>query len=446
MNRLESTPFSPPRAQVPSRYERVAALATSVGGGPVGRFATIGRRGWAPAAAFLSALSSVWVALSVLQRGHCVSNGWATPGSLWRYCYSDLPVAVSVPAGSHPWASSVIGDQPPLTAVLTWAVRLLLPGGQQLHLQQGMFAIGAVIIAALIAWAVCLLAASMPRSPWAAAHLALSPVLLTASLTSFDALGVLFVAAAFYWWSHEKYIAVGFAGMAAFLTRPLLGVVLVAFMCVATTRESRVWQRMLYGSVATLAFTLSWWMTLSTRPTSGLEAWSVSGASYGSFWYALSLAGITLSPSTLTTLAVIGWVIAIGLGLVLAHFERISHPAPIALVLLLVVLVFARAVPVQAALWVLPLLAACAVPWRDHLIWAAAEFGYFLIVWPFVARASNPGKALPDGWYITATIVRFAALIYLVRSVARTGPTSHSVGAHSAPELSTDFAPHVGNR
>lgn len=415
----QSSPTASQRASAPSRYELIPAFAVRFAGGPVGRYAAIGRRGWRPAAALLSALSSVILALSVLQRNSCVSNGWATPGSLWRYCYSDLPTAVAAPGGNHPWASSTIGGMPPLSAILTWFVQVLVPDGSQLRLQQGMFAFGAAVIALLIATAVCLTAAALPQGPWAAAHIALSPVLFTVGLTSFDALGVLMISLALFAWYRSRYAWAGAAAMGALLTRPLLAVVLVAFVLIATSRSSQVSRSVLTGAGVTALAILTPMFMLSPDPWLGLRTWHYQGASYGSLWHVIDVLGSGPSSDVLTALAVLGWVIAVLFGLALVRFERLNDPAPVALVLLTVVLFFARAVPAQTALWFLPLLAACAVLWRNHLIWAATEVAYFIVLWPTVARDSNPAKALPWGWYVFGVLVRFAGMIFIATQVLR---------------------------
>lgn len=410
----------PARSWVPTRYEKIPALASQIIGGPVGRYATVGRRSWYPAAAVLSALSSVFIALSVLQRNHCVSKGWATPGSLWRYCYSDLPVTVSVPTGSSPWSNSVTGSQPPLTAIVTWLVRAIVPDGSQLRLQQGMFAFGAAVIALCIAAAVSFMTASMPRGPWAAAHVALSPVLFTAALTSFDAVAVLAVAVALWAYARRSYPVAGAAAMAAALTRPLLGVVLVAIVLVLASQPRRSGLvRSLIGAVGALMVVAAPLVIVADDPFASLRLWNSQAANYGSVWFIFGLSGVGISPTVLTLLAALGWVVALAVGAALVRFERFDHPAAVALAMLVVVVFFARAMPVQAALWALPLVAACAVTWRSHLTWAACEFAYFLVVWPFVARASNAPKALPDGWYVALTVVRLLGWVLLAFCAVR---------------------------
>lgn len=437
-----------PRCAVPTRYERIPALASAILGGPVGRYAAIGRRGWYPAAAVLSSLSSVFIALSVLQRNHCISKGWATPGSLWHYCYSDLPVAVAGPAGSHPWDSVGGSAAPPLTSIVTWLVRILVPDGSQLRLQQGMFAIGAAVIAACIAAAVCFLASAMPRGPWAAAHVALSPVLFTAALTSFDALAAMLAAGSLWAFSRRRPAWAGAFAAAAGLARPQLFVLLVALLLIDSKRTDRQELKQdVLGALGVCAVVLVPMFLLADDPLRPLTNWAAQGANYGSAWFLFGLAGVRFSSDMLTMLGLLGWLLALVLGYVLVRFEEVEEPAAVALAMLLMVLFFGRALPLQAALWVLPLVAACVAKWRDHLIWAAAEFAYFLVLWPFVARASNEAKALPDGWFAAISILRLAGWLYLVFALLRrhwsTDSSRHAVAGRIDRSGTTPSTPHV---
>lgn len=440
----------PRRAVLPSRSDAVVAAASHVIGGPVGRHVVPGVRGWRPAAAVLSALSAVFVALGVLQKNHCVSHGWATPGSLWRACYSDLPVAVAGDAGSDPWANSANASSPPLTALITWLVRIVVPGGSQLRLQQGMFAWGAAVIALLIAAAVCFTAATMRRGPWVAAHVALSPVLITTALISFDALGVALVAAGLWAWSRHRSVLAGALLAAALLARPALATVLVAVVLVAVAR--RRWpelERFLLGAALTIALAVGVMLLAGANPIASFTAWKAQGATYGSLWQLLAFAGIDLSSGTLTALAALGWLLAVALGWLLAR-DATMTPAPVALLMLVVVMLTSRSLPVQAALWVLPLIALCAIRWRDHLAWAGAEFIYFVVVWGFIARSTNMGKALPEEWFALFVGVRLVALLFLARAgIEAAGGERHArrpAAAMATPQgPSTDFVRHDAN-
>ena len=76
----------------PSREDPVVAAASVVAGGPAGRRALPGRRGWWTVARVLVVASMVMLALGVVEKQHCRANGWSTPDMFFHACYSDLPV------------------------------------------------------------------------------------------------------------------------------------------------------------------------------------------------------------------------------------------------------------------------------------------------------------------------------------------------------------------
>lgn len=418
------------RFAVPTREEAIPAIASQVIGGPVGRYARVGTRGWRPAAAVLSVFSAMFIALGVVQKNHCVNGGWASPPSLWRACYSDLPVAVATPAGSNPWSAVGASSTPPLTAILTWFVHIIVPGGSQLRLQQGMFAWGAAVIALLMAVAIILTASAMPQSPWSAAHIALSPLLITCALISFDALGMMLVAWGLWAWNRGRMPVAGVALIGAFLTRPAMGVVFLACLLVAFARgRIRELGGFFAGALAALFVVFGIMLMCGANPFDCLTSWASSAAMYGSLWYLLTFAGITFGTTTLTVVALLGWVGACGIGFFLARSNKDLNVAAIAILMMVMVIATSRAVPVQAGLWLLPLLAMCGVKWRDHLIWAGVEFAYFVVVWGFIARGSNMVKALTPGWYSFFCGARIVGLFFITRA------------ALSAAECQIDDAP-----
>ena len=91
-----------------------------------------------------------------------------------------------------------------------------------------------------------------------------------------------------------------------------------------------------------------------------------------------------------------------------------------AFVLVALALLTGKAFPVQASLWLLPLLALCGLRWRDHLLWAGAEALHFVAVWLYVGGLSTPDRGLPPGWYAVFLTLRVAAVAYLVWRVWHT--------------------------
>jgi uncharacterized membrane protein len=169
--------------------------------------------------------------------------------------------------------------------------------------------------------------------------------------------------------------------------------------------------------------------------TAVYRSWAGSGAGYGSPWLLpqtllaeprprwltrLGVHAFALPTSAVTTLAVLGILLALVAGALLALVpERRPRVAQVAFVVLSVVVLTGKAWPVQASLWLLPLAALARPRWRDHLVWAAAEATYFVAVWLYVAAGSTADRALPATWYGVITLVRIAGLLWLVSCVVR---------------------------
>jgi hypothetical protein len=133
------------------------------------------------------------------------------------------------------------------------------------------------------------------------------------------------------------------------------------------------------------------------------------------------LVGHPLPTGATTLLAVVGLIVTVGVGAVFAlSTSRRPTLAEVVLVLVAVALVTGKTFPVQASLWLLPLVALCGLRWRDHLLWAGAETLHFLAVWLYVGGLSKPDRGLPPGWYAVFLTLRLLAVGYLVWRVWHT--------------------------
>ena len=86
--------LAPERADLvasPTRGDEIAAAASEVIGGPVGRYAVRLARGWRYYAAVLAGTSAVVSGLGVLLRAPCIDTGWSSPDQFWHACFSDIP-------------------------------------------------------------------------------------------------------------------------------------------------------------------------------------------------------------------------------------------------------------------------------------------------------------------------------------------------------------------
>lgn len=438
----------PPESVAPTRTDPVAAAASQVIGGPLGRYAAsprhTARSGWLPAAAILVWLSSLTVALGVLQKAHCLTRGWNSPDQFWHACYSDLPVAYQSTGLGHampylPGAPPL--DQPVVTGLVMWLVGLAVPDGSALARQQWYFGLWALLITVLVMALVAVTAASAPREPWRAAHVALSPVLVLAGLVSVDLLGVLLASLALWAWGRNKVPLAGLLLGLAICARTYPLVLLVAIGLLAV-RSGRVgaWSRLAGVTLLTwLAVSLPWLVMNADALLSVYRTWWQARASYGSLWMVPSLLGRDLTQGAITELAIAGWLVAAVVGAVFAlSLERRPTVAEVCLVMLVIVLVTGKSVPVQAGLWILPLVALAGVKWRDHLIWAGFEATYFVAVWLYIAGLSKPDRGLPAGLYSALLALRLVALLFVLVQVWRVAAARPPAPSGDPDEVASD--------
>jgi len=424
-----------PESVAPTRIDPVAAAASEVIGGPLGRYAAPARHTglarhparspWQPAAAVLIGLSSLSVAFGVLQKAPCFGKGWNTPDQFWHACYSDLPLVYASSGLGHtmpylPGAQPL--DQPLISGLVMWLVGLAVPDGSALVQQQWYFALWAVLITVVAMTLVAVTAASVPGAPWRAAHVALSPVLVLAGLVSVDLLGVLLASVALWAWGRGKIPLAGFLlGLAiSARTYPLVLLVAIGLLAVRSGRVG-AWRKLAGTALATwFAVSLPWLVMNADALLSVYRSWWRAGASYGSVWMVPALLGRGLPEGLVSALAISGWVAAVAVGAFFAlSLDRRPTVAEISLVMLVIVLVTGKAVPVQAGLWLLPLIALVSLQWRDHLIWAGFEATYFVAVWLYIAGLSKPDRGLPPGGYSVLLGLRLAAMLLVLVQVWR---------------------------
>lgn len=422
---MSSRPTHPPHLgdRAPSVTDPVVSSASHVAGGPLGRYAVPSARGWRTIGAWLVAASALPMALGVWQRGYCIEGGWRTPDQFFHMCFSDLPAtfaSADLGAGVGAFLAGGAGAptpaQPPLTALVLTATGGLIPFGSPDDQARWFFGIWAVLAAVLVALLTWWTAGSLRRIPLRASHVALSPVVALTTLVAPDVLGVALAAAGLYAWSRSR---VGWAGALLGLaiaarSYPLLLVLAVLFVA-ARAGRTRSALRMAGIAVVTA---LAVYAVVAVRNPSGaiaaLTAWRDAGAGLGSPWVLPLLAGSALPPVAVTALAVAGWVLAILAGATFALSAR-RRPAiaEVALVMVVIVLVTGASFPVQASLWLVPLVALVGLPWRDHLWWAGAEALHFGAVWLYLASDSVADRGLPAGWYALALLTRLVAVCWL---------------------------------
>lgn len=170
--------------------------------------------------------------------------------------------------------------------------------------------------------------------------------------------------------------------------------------------------------------------------------WLSAGADYGSWAYLARVLQRDVPVSVVTAAAILGWILAVGAGAALALMPR-HRPAvaELALVVVALVIVTGKSIPVQTSLWLVPLVALAGLRWRDHLIWAATEVGYFVAVWLHLGGTYDANRALPLRWYALFSLLRIAGILWLVVVVVRRVRARPAARASIGPEQAVQDDP-----
>jgi len=404
----------------------VARAATEVIGGPRGRHAA-GELSWLLTAATLSALAAIPAGFGIALRIPCLRTSWKGDGQFWNACYSDLPNAYRdghLGAGLAAFLQGSDGSpttgQPPLTGLALMAVGSLVPSADRESTRVAWyFALWAVLLTLLLL-AVVWMVASTAHRPWAAAHVALAPVVALVGFVSADLLGVALASAGMWAWARRRPGAAGvLLGLAvAARSYPVLILVAIGLLALRSGRL-RPFARTAAHAVATfLAVLGGLWLLNPDAAASSYRTWFSAAAGYGSPWLLPQLAGNPLPAWGLTALAAGGWVLAVVAGAVLALASpRRPTLAEVSLVMVGIVLVTGKSFTVQSSLWLVPLVAWCVVQWRDHLLWAGAEALHFVAVWLTIAATKVPDRGMPNSWYAFFSMFRVIAVLWLVTMV-----------------------------
>jgi len=424
------------------RDDPVVTAASEVTGGPRGRYATGRELPWVLTAAILSALTAVTAGLGILLRAPCLRTGFTGDTQFWSACYADLPNAYrdgNVKAGLAAFlqggSDAPTTGQPPLTGLALTAVASLVPDDGSLRTRAAWyFALWSVLLTLLllvVVWCV----ASSAFSAWSAAHVALSPVAALVGFVSADLLGVALASAGLWAWSRRRPTLAGVLLGAAIAARsyPVLLVIAIGLLCLRSGRMRAFGRLALYtflsfGAILSLVSFLN-----PAAAASAYLGWSSAPAGYGSPWLLPQLAGHAMPDGVVTALAAVGWLLALLAGAVLALASaRRPTVAEVSLVMVGIVLVTGKSFTVQSSLWLLPLIAWCALQWRDHLLWAGAEALNFVAVWLTIAATTVPDRGMPPAWYAFFSMLRVVAVLWLVavawlRARDRWGPrgTAH---------------------
>ena len=388
-------------------------MRTSLGG-PRGRRAR--PRGGGPLAALAPAVLLLGIPLTVaaLRQAGCTGPGWEGRTPVWRQCAS--PLVASVPAddlgrGLLAYLAGVVHlDVPPVTGSVLTLLAGLAPGSGAA--QQRWFLLGWTVLAAVILSGLVVAVGTVRHHPLAdPVALALSPVVALTVLLSADLVPLALAVVAVWAWSRERARLAGVLAGLALLGGAASAGVLLSMLLVPGRGGRRALGRLLLAAAATVLFVSAPLVALDAgtvlRP---VLAWWNDGAGPGSAWFIPELARHPIGPGHVAVISVLGAGVAVGLGVILARQRPRPPVADVALLVLVVGMVTATALPVRAGLWLVPFVALAGIPWRDHLLWAGAEAVHLVAYYTWVDGLTDPAKGLPAGWYACALALRLLAV------------------------------------
>jgi len=445
---------------VPSWTDPVAARASRIVGGPLGRHAVIGRHWfWTPLRVVLL-FATITLALGWLAKAPCAQIYRDSGGVLqvdWRdgrqykaMCYSDtIPLYTAERLnrsglGGFPYATSWVehrgepGEQrrymeyPVLTGMYQWVFAKLgqswvvlagsgwLPTSAPAIVYFNISALGLTVAWLVTVWALVRLS---PRRPWDAALAALSPLVVVHAFTNFDALATALATTGLLAWARRRPVLAGvLLGLGAatkfYPALLLLPIVLVSLRA----------GRLRAGLTAVAAAAVSW--TVVNLPIALLfpAGWaeffrlnSRRGADPDTLYTALSVftgwpgfaevRTLNLVSATLFVVAcaAISWVALTA--------PRPPRPAALCFLVVAAFLLVNKVWSPQYSLWLVPL-AALAIPrWKPVLAWMTVD----ALLWaPRMAYYLGPAhKGLSIEPFLGAVLIRDTAVLLLVALILR---------------------------
>ena len=408
--------------------------SSAVLGGPLGRRASSRERSLPRLLPLVVALVVLPMAGAFLRQGHCVVNGWNGNDQFWRGCFSDLPAQYQLAGldrGLGGWLTGEARlDQMPLLSGLMAFVGGLVPDAGWLDESRWYLTLWTVIIALCLVVAVWCVALLRPERLDLATQLALSPVHVVAALLSPDLVVVTLLAAAMLADTRRRPVLAGVLLGLALLGHAWVGLAAVALVIAARRvgHEAAAVRTVLValGTAVSLAVVLA--LSAPAIVTGPLRAWWGEKPGYGSVLLIPELAGHPLPDRVAPLVSLLGVAVAVWACVVMAR--RAWRPATWAQVAAFgvpVMVLTSTSVPVQAALWVLPLAILAGISWRTHLGFAAVEAVHATALWLHIGAAADPDKGLPAQWYAVVVLGRAIAWGFLLWSVWYT-PVDNPVG------------------
>ena len=460
---------SAPARVIPSWSEPLAATASSLVGGPLGRHALVGRTPfWTPLRVVLliavAVLACGWLGKVPCLQQYTTDDGqaaldWRNNRQYVSLCYTDTVPLYGIEGmegGAVPYRDSFLEnagtadervrymEYPVLTGFYQYLnARLadgwlwlsdrtsLVPAGLPVVVYFNISAVWLSLAWLAVVWAVRVL---RPQRPWDAVQVALSPLVVVHAFTNFDTLAVACATGGVLALARRHPLLGGLLiGVgAAFKFYPLL-LLLPIVLVAARRRDYGVAARVVGAAMITwaalnapiaLAYPTGWWEFFrlnQSRPADPDSVYNV--ISYFSGWPGFD--GELSSGQTPVVLNAVTAVLFVlccaGVAVLAFRAPRTPRLSSLAFLVVASFLLVNKVWSPQYSLWLVPLAVLALPRWRLLLAWMTVD----ALVWaPRMYYYLTPAnKGLPPDWFLGTVLVRDVFVVILgvlvVRSVLR---------------------------
>ena len=375
---------------------------------------------------FIALLALFAALLSFAKFNHCRNFGWGSPNVYIHMCYSDLSAlygARDINQDIWPYSSKENAvEYPVLTGVVMWATGLAIndANGYRAYFDLNSLLIALLFIgAAILAWRI---------RPDFAYLFPVAPAVIGSLYINWDLWAVASALLAIYLFKKEKLdlsaLLLGISIAIKFF--PVVILFGVGLILKAEKKTQKLIKYFAITAATWLAFNLPVALTNGTGWWRFFKLNIERGNDLGSFWYAISLLGLTKSGLGNFSIALF-LLGAIGISFfylkVAKSRSSFENFTTIAFLFVALFVTASKVYSPQYILWLTPL-AVIAMTKREERnafwVWQAGEAMYHFAVWQYLASYSGAKFGLPEQVYAIFILIRIATLIWFATRLIQT--------------------------